>query len=80
MIVDTSAILAILFEEDDAEVYARDGTGVVETFRTILRRRTNCLAGRYVPVPLPLCWYPEKFFRALDLPQGVETALRRATG
>jgi hypothetical protein len=24
--------------------------------------------------------YPEKFFRALDLPQGVETALRRATG
>ncbi|HVN86349.1 MAG TPA: hypothetical protein VMW17_16060 [Candidatus Binatia bacterium] len=24
--------------------------------------------------------YPEKFFRALDLPQRVETALRRATG
>ena len=24
--------------------------------------------------------YPEKFFRALDLPQDVETALRRATG
>jgi hypothetical protein len=24
--------------------------------------------------------YPEKFFLALDLPQGVETALRRATG
>ena len=24
--------------------------------------------------------FPEKFFRALDLPQGVETALRRATG
>lgn len=24
--------------------------------------------------------YPEKFFLALDLPQGMETALRRATG
>ena len=24
--------------------------------------------------------YPEKFFRALELPQDVETALRRATG
>jgi Ca2+-binding EF-hand superfamily protein len=24
--------------------------------------------------------YPETFFRALDLPQAVETALRRATG
>jgi hypothetical protein len=24
--------------------------------------------------------YPESFFRALDLPQAVETALRRATG
>lgn len=24
--------------------------------------------------------YPEEFFLALDLPQGVETALRRATG
>lgn len=24
--------------------------------------------------------YPEKFFLALDLPQGVESALRRATG
>jgi hypothetical protein len=24
--------------------------------------------------------YPEKFFLALELPQGVETALRRATG
>jgi Ca2+-binding EF-hand superfamily protein len=24
--------------------------------------------------------YPDKFFLALDLPQGVETALRRATG
>jgi len=24
--------------------------------------------------------YPEKFFLTLDLPQGVETALRRATG
>ena len=24
--------------------------------------------------------YPEKFFLALNLPQGVETALRRATG
>ena len=24
--------------------------------------------------------YPEKFFLPLDLPQGVETALRRATG
>ena len=24
--------------------------------------------------------YPEKFFRALDLPQDVKTALRRATG
>ena len=24
--------------------------------------------------------YPEKFFLALDLPQGVEAALRRATG
>jgi len=24
--------------------------------------------------------YPETFFLALDLPQGVETALRRATG
>jgi len=26
------------------------------------------------------CLYPEKFFLALELPQGVATALRRATG